>query len=123
MWLPLCAGITACLTCFPLDVLRTRFIIQPDSNHNLITSFFRILRQEGLGALYVGSLPAILGVAPAGAVYYGSYHSLKVRLCACVSCEVKCRNRAMHARHELRPAASRGCVPQQLPLLGGELPH
>ena len=115
--------LTACLTCFPLDVLRTRFIIQPDSNHNLITSFFRILRQAGLGALYVGSLPAILGGAPAGAVYYGSYHSLKVRLCACVSCEVKCRNRAMHARHELRPAASRGCVPQQLPLLGGELPH
>eukprot|EP00891_Asterochloris_glomerata_P004433 jgi/Astpho2/4433/Aster-00048 len=108
------SGITACLTCFPLDVLRTRFIIQPDSNHNLITSFFRILRQEGLGALYVGSLPAILGVAPAGAVYYGSYHSLKEQGYACKARVAACcqqgerRLRARRAAHGRDPADLHG---------------
>lgn len=38
-----------------------------------------IARHEGLGALYAGCLPAVVGMAPAGAVFYGVYDTLKSR--------------------------------------------
>ena len=40
----------------------------------------RIVQMEGFGALYVGVLPAICSMAPSGAVFYGVYDLLKVRL-------------------------------------------
>ena len=74
---------TATLTCFPLDVLRTR-IMAPGgglpSGAKLATALIRIVQAEGVGALYIGVLPAICSMAPSGAVFYGVYDLLKVSI-------------------------------------------
>lgn len=46
----------------------------------LINTFRQLVQKEGLGSLYVGLLPAVISMAPAGAVFYGVYDLLKVRL-------------------------------------------
>ncbi|KAK9833953.1 hypothetical protein WJX74_010796 [Apatococcus lobatus] len=74
------AGVTATLTCFPLDVLRTRIMapgggLPPGTGPAM--GLARIVQMEGFGALYVGVLPAICSMAPSGAVFYGVYDLLK----------------------------------------------
>ncbi len=74
-------GITATLVCFPLDTLRTR-MMAPGSHHRYggpLATLRGIARYEGLGALYAGCVPAVIGMAPAGAVFYGVYDMLKSR--------------------------------------------
>lgn len=73
------AGITASLTCFPLDVARTRILAAPHgSSLGLLALMRSIARSEGVGGLYSGVLPALISVAPSGAVFYGTYDVLKV---------------------------------------------
>jgi hypothetical protein len=67
--------------CFPLDTLRTR-MMAPGAHHRYggpVATFRGIARYEGLGALYAGCVPAVVGMAPAGAVFYGVYDVLKSR--------------------------------------------
>lgn len=67
------------LTCFPLDVVRTRIMAAPQgASPPPLTLMRSIARNEGLGALYSGCLPALISVAPSGAVFYGTYDVLKV---------------------------------------------
>lgn len=75
------AGITATGVCFPLDVLRTRLMAgtQGHGYGGLVNTLIGIIRYEGLAALYSGCVPALIGMAPAGAVYYGVYDLLKSR--------------------------------------------
>mmetsp|Transcript_14880 Transcript_14880/g.44931 ORF Transcript_14880/g.44931 Transcript_14880/m.44931 type:complete len:473 (+) Transcript_14880:269-1687(+) len=74
------AGITASLTCFPLDVARTRILAAPHgSSPGLLALIRSIARTEGIGGLYSGVLPALISVAPSGAVFYGTYDVLKER--------------------------------------------
>lgn len=82
----LCAGVTATVTCFPLDVLRTR-VMGPTGHRygGVINTFRQLVQKEGLGSLYVGLLPAVISMAPAGAVFYGVYDLLKVQP-ACQTC-------------------------------------
>lgn len=77
-------GVTATVTCFPLDVLRTR-VMGPTGHAygGVIDTFRQLVQKEGLGSLYVGLLPAVISMAPAGAVFYGVYDLLKV---CCVAC-------------------------------------
>ena len=69
---------------------------------------------QGFGALYAGVLPALISVAPSGAVFYGTYDLLKVptglclRLLAC-ECTKICsvvEYKAFSLRHH-RPQRSR----------------
>jgi hypothetical protein len=74
-------GITATLVCFPLDTLRTR-MMAPGAHHRYggpLATLRGIARHEGPGALYAGCVPAVIGMAPAGAVFYGVYDILKSR--------------------------------------------
>jgi len=81
------AGVTATLTCYPLDVLRTR-LCAPGAAGAVdayraaygagpLGVLFGIARHEGAGALYVGCLPAVVGMVPAGAIFYGVFAALK----------------------------------------------
>ncbi|KAK9801355.1 hypothetical protein WJX73_009646 [Symbiochloris irregularis] len=70
------AGMTACITCFPLDLVRTR-VLSSKEYSSALSALVTIASREGIGALYVGCLPAVLSMAPAGAVFYGSYDLLK----------------------------------------------
>ncbi|GBG00459.1 hypothetical protein Rsub_13205 [Raphidocelis subcapitata] len=75
------AGITATVVCFPLDTLRTR-MMAPGAHHRYggpVATLRGIVRHEGFGALYAGCVPAVIGMAPAGAVFYGVYDALKTR--------------------------------------------
>lgn len=73
------AGVTASLTCFPLDVVRTRILAAPHGSSLGPVALMRsIVRTEGFGGLYSGVLPALISVAPSGAVFYGTYDVLKV---------------------------------------------
>ncbi|GLC45939.1 hypothetical protein PLESTF_000714600 [Pleodorina starrii] len=75
-----CAGVTATLVCFPLDVVRTRLMASvagPRYGSGPFSTLAGILRNEGAPALYSGCLPAVIGMAPAGAVFYGVYDMLK----------------------------------------------
>ena len=67
------------LTCFPLDVVRTRILAAPRGSSPPPLRMMRsIAAAEGLGGLYAGCLPALISVAPSGAVFYGTYDVLKV---------------------------------------------
>ena len=44
----------------------------------VISTFTNLLQKEGLSSMYVGLLPAVISMAPAGAVFYGVYDLLKV---------------------------------------------
>lgn len=80
-------GVTACMACFPLDLLRTRILADRSSSAGILETLRGILRNEGFGALYGGCLPALMSVGPSGAVFYGVYDLLKVtasRLCLVV---------------------------------------
>ena len=72
-------GVTATVTCFPLDVMRTR-VMGPGGHAygGVFNTFTKMVRTEGIGSLYVGLLPALISMAPAGAVFYGVYDLLKV---------------------------------------------
>lgn len=73
-------GVTATVTCFPLDVLRTRVMgPQGHAYNGVIDTFRQLIQKEGLGSLYTGLLPAVISMAPAGAVFYGVYDLLKVQ--------------------------------------------
>ncbi len=74
------AGVTATVTCFPLDVMRTR-VMGPGGHvyGGVISTFRNLLQKEGISSLYVGLLPAVISMAPAGAVFYGVYDLLKVK--------------------------------------------
>ncbi|KAK9813188.1 hypothetical protein WJX72_010359 [[Myrmecia] bisecta] len=72
------AGATATALCFPLDVLRTRIMGPGAHRHGgVLSTLVSIVRNEGVQALYVGCLPAIMTIAPSGAIYYGVYDVLK----------------------------------------------
>ena len=76
-----CPGITATLLCFPLDVLRTRVMLAPKASqaaraHPLVT-LATVARREGLPALWVGVVPALIAMAPSGAIFFGLFDVLK----------------------------------------------
>ncbi|KAF6259403.1 mitochondrial carrier domain-containing protein [Scenedesmus sp. NREL 46B-D3] len=72
------AGITATLVCFPLDVLRTRLMAPWGHKYGgPLRTLQGMAKCEGLGALYAGCVPAVVGMAPSGAVFYGVYDLLK----------------------------------------------
>jgi len=76
-----CAGVTATVVCFPLDVLRTRMMAKGGGPRygGPISTLAGIVRNEGPQALYTGCLPAVIGMAPAGSVFYGVFDLLKHR--------------------------------------------
>jgi hypothetical protein len=70
------AGIFATLTCFPLDVLRTR-MMSPSHPTGVFQTLREMIALEGIGSFYTGCFPAIVSMAIGGAVFYGTYDWLK----------------------------------------------
>mmetsp|Transcript_21455 Transcript_21455/g.59586 ORF Transcript_21455/g.59586 Transcript_21455/m.59586 type:complete len:413 (-) Transcript_21455:143-1381(-) len=72
------AGISATVICFPLDVLRVRMMAPGGSPYGgVIATAKGMFQHEGIGRFYTGVLPAVVSMAPAGAVFYGVYDVLK----------------------------------------------
>jgi Mitochondrial carrier protein len=65
----------------PMDTVKTRLVIQQAGAINPYTGvsncFSRILREEGVGALYRSLTPRLLSVVPMIAIQYGIYEYMK----------------------------------------------
>ncbi|KAI6699574.1 hypothetical protein NL676_013898 [Syzygium grande] len=72
------AGITATLLCLPMDTIRTKMVAPGgEALGGIIGTFSHMVQTEGFFSLYKGLVPAIVAMAPSGAVFYGVYDILK----------------------------------------------
>ena len=74
------AGTTACVACYPLDLVRTRLTTQLDgqeSYRGITDAFAKITRHEGLGGLYSGLGPTLMVAVPNFSISWVVYGSLK----------------------------------------------
>lgn len=70
------AGVFATVTCFPLDVLRTR-MMSPAHSQTIAQTLWHMIAHEGPSSFYTGCSPALMSMAMGGAVFYGTYDWLK----------------------------------------------
>ena len=76
------AGATATLVTYPLDLLRTRMAAHwtatsPYGSLGPIGTMRQIVQAEGIGALWGGLGPTLVGIIPYGALSFGTYETLK----------------------------------------------
>ena len=70
------AGVTSTITCFPLEVLRTRLACS-DQYRNLVHAAAVIVKNEGPKALFGGLGPSLAGVIPYAGCNLGMYDALR----------------------------------------------
>jgi solute carrier family 25 phosphate transporter 23/24/25/41 len=74
------AGTTACLACYPLDLVRTRLTTELEGKEHyrgIVDAFSKIARNEGLAGFYSGIAPTLLVAVPNFAISYTVYGTLK----------------------------------------------
>ncbi|KAH9309379.1 hypothetical protein KI387_037290, partial [Taxus chinensis] len=72
------AGVTATILCIPMDTIRTRMVAPGGEALGGVIGVCRhMIQTEGFFSLYKGLLPALISMAPSGAVFYGVYDILK----------------------------------------------
>eukprot|EP00594_Rhizosolenia_setigera_P014883 CAMPEP_0178963710 /NCGR_PEP_ID=MMETSP0789-20121207/15194_1 /TAXON_ID=3005 /ORGANISM="Rhizosolenia setigera, Strain CCMP 1694" /LENGTH=364 /DNA_ID=CAMNT_0020648247 /DNA_START=139 /DNA_END=1233 /DNA_ORIENTATION=- len=74
------AGSTACICCYPLDLVRTRLTTELPGKENykgISDAFFKIMRAEGIMGFYSGIGPTLCVAVPSFAISYSVYGSLK----------------------------------------------
>ena len=74
------AGSTACIACYPLDLVRTRLTTQLDGKEHykgITDAFVKIVRYEGFTGLYSGIAPTLMVAVPSFSISYMVYGSLK----------------------------------------------
>eukprot|EP00551_Chaetoceros_affinis_P006946 CAMPEP_0203683844 /NCGR_PEP_ID=MMETSP0090-20130426/47730_1 /ASSEMBLY_ACC=CAM_ASM_001088 /TAXON_ID=426623 /ORGANISM="Chaetoceros affinis, Strain CCMP159" /LENGTH=365 /DNA_ID=CAMNT_0050552999 /DNA_START=1654 /DNA_END=2751 /DNA_ORIENTATION=- len=74
------AGCTACVACYPLDLIRTRLTTElPGKEHykGIADAFTKIIQTEGPSGLYAGLGPTLFVAVPNFAISYTIYGSLK----------------------------------------------
>jgi len=74
------AGMTACIACYPLDLIRTRLTTEfPGQEHykGISDAFTKILQTEGLSGMYSGIGPTLLVAVPNFSISYTVYGTLK----------------------------------------------
>ena len=59
----------------PFDVVKTRSQAQPSGSGNVV---LRVLRQEGVGALWSGLRPSLLMTVPANVIYFTAYEHIRM---------------------------------------------
>ncbi|KAL7532232.1 hypothetical protein ACHAXR_004505, partial [Thalassiosira sp. AJA248-18] len=74
------AGTTACVCCYPLDLVRTRLTTQLDGKETyrgITDAFTKIVQNEGAVGLYSGLGPTLMVAVPNFSISWGVYGSLK----------------------------------------------
>ncbi|KAF3786252.1 Adenine nucleotide transporter [Nymphaea thermarum] len=71
------AGISSTLCTYPLELVKTRITIQRGIYNNTLHAFLKIVEEEGLGGLYRGLTPSLIGVVPYAATSYFVYDTLR----------------------------------------------
>jgi solute carrier family 25 phosphate transporter 23/24/25/41 len=70
------AGLTACVACYPLDLVRTRLTTQLDGQEHykgITDAFVKIVRNEGFLGLYSGIAPTLMVAVPSFSISYMVY--------------------------------------------------
>ncbi|GMI91965.1 hypothetical protein like AT3G20240 [Hibiscus trionum] len=75
------AGIVSTLACHPLEVIKDRLTVSPDIYPSLSISISKIYKDGGVGALYAGLSPTLMGMLPYSSCYYFMYEKLKKSYC------------------------------------------
>jgi len=74
------AGCSACVACYPLDLVRTRLTTElpgKEQYRGISDAFRKILAEEGVRGLYSGLGPTLLVAVPNFSISYTVYGSLK----------------------------------------------
>lgn len=75
------AGVAGTLVCHPLEVVKDRLTVRPEDYPNLVVSLNKIYKDGGVGALYSGLCPTLVGMLPYSTCYYFMYDKLKTTYC------------------------------------------
>lgn len=79
------AGIIAMTSVYPLDMVRGRLTVQAGTKHQyngMLDATRKIITHEGVGSLYKGLLPSVIGVIPYVGLNFAVYETLKDSLAA-----------------------------------------
>jgi hypothetical protein len=74
------AGCTACIACYPLDLVRTRLTTELPGRENykgIRDAFTKIIQIEGISGLYAGLGPTLFVAIPSFSISYTVYGTLK----------------------------------------------
>lgn len=82
MWTGSLAGAIAAFLTTPIDVIKTRCMVQPRKyrNDSIKTIVKKFIKKEGYKVLMSGWLPRTLWIGLGGAIYFGSYEEFKTLL-------------------------------------------
>mmetsp|Transcript_45252 Transcript_45252/g.115807 ORF Transcript_45252/g.115807 Transcript_45252/m.115807 type:complete len:299 (-) Transcript_45252:65-961(-) len=72
-----CAGMTATALTHPLDTVRLRLALPGHAYNGLVHAIQQMVKTEGVGSLYKGLAPTLVGIAPYAALNFASYDLLK----------------------------------------------
>ncbi|CAI5468354.1 unnamed protein product [Closterium sp. Yama58-4] len=70
------AGIASTVLMYPLELVKTRLTVSPHLYRGFLHAFHRIAREEGVGALYRGLAPSVMGVIPYAGANFFAYDAL-----------------------------------------------
>ncbi|CAI7893867.1 unnamed protein product [Closterium sp. NIES-53] len=70
------AGIASTVLMYPLELVKTRLTVSPHLYRGFLHAFHRIVREEGVGALYRGLAPSVMGVIPYSGANFFAYDAL-----------------------------------------------
>ncbi|KAL8466565.1 hypothetical protein ACS0TY_035577 [Phlomoides rotata] len=76
------AGIVSTLACHPLEVLKDRLTVSPEIYPNLRIAVQKMYKDGGVGGLYAGISPTLIGMLPYSTCYYFMYETMKKSYCS-----------------------------------------
>lgn len=76
------AGIASTLVCHPLEVLKDRLTICPEVYPSMNLAVGKMYKDGGIGALYAGIFPTLVGMLPYSTCYYFMYETVKRSYCS-----------------------------------------
>ncbi|KAL6656269.1 hypothetical protein ACP70R_007095 [Stipagrostis hirtigluma subsp. patula] len=71
------AGIAGTLACHPLEVIKDRLTVNREAYPSISLAFSKIYQTDGIGGLYAGLFPTLIGMVPYSTCYFFMYDTIK----------------------------------------------
>uniref|UniRef100_A0A1D1Z1K2 Protein brittle-1, chloroplastic/amyloplastic n=1 Tax=Anthurium amnicola TaxID=1678845 RepID=A0A1D1Z1K2_9ARAE len=75
------AGIVSTLACHPLEVIKDRLTVNPEAYPSIGLAIHKIYKDDGIGGLYAGISPTLIGMLPYSTCFYFMYETIKKSYC------------------------------------------
>lgn len=75
------AGIVSTIVCHPLEVIKDRLTVNRQVYPTISLAFRKIYKDDGIGGLYAGIFPTLIGMLPYSTCYYFMYETVKSSYC------------------------------------------